>query len=293
MIGGPVTAMPTMILFWTIFKKRVFFLYMTVCILGSIAISFAFQTFIFVPGVDTGNPLLKGVSSLPGGVSTTIHKKNKHVRIVMESEGQNLIAFYNNDADGSGGVVFDAGSTRFQDGTADLYDNGKYIGNLAEWLGENSSFPAQKNILLYSVTSQTGAGGNSYKSVSKRLEQRGFSVITTNSNEPPVISERLLADFSQIWMMCGASDSSRQITDAERDAIARFVEEGKSMLIVSGAPDDDSYDMPAANQLSSRFGVVFKDVARNGEELPVGIGSQILNKMSGLLGKVLKMVHKA
>jgi uncharacterized membrane protein YraQ (UPF0718 family) len=57
LIGGPVTAVPTMIMFWTIFRKRVFFLYMSICLVGTLLIAFAFQFLVFVPFTDMGNPL--------------------------------------------------------------------------------------------------------------------------------------------------------------------------------------------------------------------------------------------
>ena len=92
MIGGPVTAMPTMVLFWTVFKKRVFFLYLFICLAGTILIAYAFQFLVFVPYVDTGSPLLRGVRSLSGGTASIIEKQNKNVRIVMDPDGKSMIA---------------------------------------------------------------------------------------------------------------------------------------------------------------------------------------------------------
>ncbi len=43
LIGGPVTAVPTMIMLWSIFKKKVFFLYMFICIAGTIMLAYSFQ----------------------------------------------------------------------------------------------------------------------------------------------------------------------------------------------------------------------------------------------------------
>src|SRR5512133_245606 len=74
MIGGPVTAVPTMVMFWTFFKKRVFALYMFVCLSGTLLISYTFQVLLFTPGVDLGHALLKGVGNLGGGPAAVIQK---------------------------------------------------------------------------------------------------------------------------------------------------------------------------------------------------------------------------
>jgi len=105
MIGGPVTAMPTMVMFWTIFRKKVFFLYMFICIAGTLIISYAFQFLVFAPGVDMGNSLLEEVRSLSGGSSSVITKQHKDVRIVMDPDGNSMIATYSNALEGQGGVV--------------------------------------------------------------------------------------------------------------------------------------------------------------------------------------------
>ncbi|HYQ47914.1 MAG TPA: permease, partial [Thermodesulfovibrionales bacterium] len=137
MIGGPVTAMPTMVMFWTIFKKKVFFLYMFICIVGTLLVSYAFQFLLFVPNVDTGNPLLKEVRTLSGGSSAVLHKQNKDVRIVMDPENKGMIATYNNALEGQGGIVFDTGLDRFLGAPADRNDDRTYMQNIAEWLGQN------------------------------------------------------------------------------------------------------------------------------------------------------------
>jgi hypothetical protein len=148
LIGGPVTAMPTMIMFWTIFKKRVFFLYMFVCLAGTIMIAYSFQYFLLNPYVDTGNPVLRGVRSISGGNSAVIMKahNDKHVRIVMDPGGKGIIATYNNSVDGHGGIVFDSGGDRFMEGLADKHDNRKYLENIAAWLEENNVSGSRRNI---------------------------------------------------------------------------------------------------------------------------------------------------
>jgi len=43
LIGGPVTAVPVMAVFLSFFKKRVFFLYLGVCLVGTVALAYAYQ----------------------------------------------------------------------------------------------------------------------------------------------------------------------------------------------------------------------------------------------------------
>lgn len=45
LIGGPVTALPVMAIFLSLFKKRLFFLYIAICVSGSIIIAYIYQLF--------------------------------------------------------------------------------------------------------------------------------------------------------------------------------------------------------------------------------------------------------
>ncbi len=294
MIGGPVTAMPTMIMFWTIFKKRVFFLYMFVCIVGTIIIAYAFQFLVFVPYVDTGNPLLKNVRSISGGSSSIINKQNKDVRIVMDPGGKNIIATYNNDMERQGGIVFDSGFERFLNDSADKYDNLQYINNIATWLEQNNNSSVKRSILIYDTLHKSGLDKNTFsKNILAILEGKGFKVRMTDRHETPQVSERLFGGYSQLWIFFWEADSGRYFSDAELETISRFTGDGKSMLIVSGKHRDGTNDLSAANQLSSRYGVIFSGFVENKEELPATTASYFLNRMSGTLGRILKFVHKA
>jgi uncharacterized membrane protein YraQ (UPF0718 family) len=294
MIGGPVTAMPTMVMFWTIFRKRVFFLYMFVCIVGTILIAYTFQLLVFVPYSDMGNPLLRNVSSVSGGSSSIINKLDKHVRIVMDPGGKGIIATYNNDLERQGGIVFDSGFERFLNDSADKYDNRQYINNIATWLEENNNSSLKRSILIYDTFYKSGLDKNTFsKNVLVLLKKKGFKVIITNRHETPEVSERLLGGYSQFWIFFEESDSGRYFSDAELETISRFTGDGKSMLIVSGKPRDGTTDLSAANQLSSRYGVIFSGFVENKEELSATTASYFLNRMSGTLGRILKFVHKA
>jgi uncharacterized protein len=292
MIGGPVTAIPVMVMFWTLFKKRVFFLYMFVCIAGTIAISYAFQVFVFVPNVDTGNPLLRGVKSLSGGSASVIKKQNRHVRIVMDPDGKGLIATYQNDPEGVGGVVFDSGFSRILNGQAEMHDDRQYIINVAEWLQDNSS-STEKNILVYNTFHKSGIDNRSFsKDTLATLEQKAFKVRFTDRNEVPWINKNVIDDYNQLWIVFGESGPERHFTEDELNTIAKFSDSGRSMLIVSGNQDGGK-DQFSANQVSSRYGVVFSGAADNNKELRVSTGSQFLHRASSVLGRVLKIVNKA
>lgn len=294
MIGGPVTAIPTMVMFWTIFRKRVFFLYMFICIVGTVLIAYAFQFLVFVPYSDMGNPLLKNVSSVSGGSSSTISKLDKHVRIVMDPGSKGIIATYNNDLEGQGGIVFDSGFERFLNDVADKYDNRQYINNIATWLEQDNNSSVKRSILIYDTFYKSGLDKNMFsKNVLALLKKNGFEVKITDRHETPEVSERLLGGYSQLWLIFGESDSGLHLSDAELDRISRFVGDGKGILIVGGKFRDGTNDLSAANQLSSRYGVIFSGFVKNKEELPATTASYFLNRMSGTLGRILKFVHKA
>lgn len=294
MIGGPVTAMPTMVMFWTIFKKKVFFLYMFVCIIGTLMIAYGFQFLVFVPGVDTGNPLLKDVRSISGGSSAIINKQNKQVRIVMDPEGKSMIATYNNDLAGQGGIVFDSGLGKFLNGSADRFDNLKYINNVADWLEDSNSSSAKRNILIYDTSTESGAD----KSVFSRaaialLEKKGYTVRITDRLETPQLSARLLGECGQLWIFFGGADPGLRFSDPELETVSKSIVDGKSMLLVTGKHIDGPDNLSAANQMASRYGVVFSGFVENKIELPVSAESHFLNRASGTLGRILKLVHKA
>ncbi len=294
MIGGPVTAIPTMVMFWTVFKKRVFFLYMFICIVGTILISYAFQFFVFVPGVDMGNPLLADVSSLSGGSASVINKQNKDVQMVMDPGGKGMIATYSNDVNGEGGIVFDSGFGRFLDGSADKFDNRKYAANIAEWLKENNTFSSGKRILVYDTFTKSGVDGKAISGkIVEALERKGFAVRVTDRRDTPRISERLLEPYDQLWLFFGGEGPGLYFGGKELEAVSRFVDDGKGMLIVAGEHPEDSYDMAAANSISSRYGVVFSGSVKDADKLHVSSSSYFLDKTSAILGRVLKFMHKA
>ncbi|GAM11306.1 hypothetical protein OR1_03618 [Geobacter sp. OR-1] len=288
MVGGPVTAVPTMIMFWTIFKKRVFVLYLFVCLAGTIIISYAFQAFVFVPGVDTGNELLRGVSRLSGGKSAVVTKQDNNVRMVMDPGGKGLIATFRNELDGQGGVVFDAGYERFWAGAADMHDNRRYVANVARWLQDSGNAQANTGILIYDASS--GTNEILSRNTIAELTQAGFKVKIVRKTESPKITAAFLADYGQLWLLFGGESS---LTDAEIKTVTQFNGDGKGMLVIAGAAAPVSGSLTGVNRLSSRYGVSFSGVNDNNGELSVGMSSRLFANASEVLGRFLKIVHKA
>lgn len=287
MVGGPVTAVPTMVLFWTIFKKRVFALYMFVCLAGTVLIAYSFQLFVFAPGVDTGNELLRGVSRLSAESSAVVTKTDHTVRMVMDPAGKGLIATFSNELDGRGGVVFDAGYERFLASPSDMSNNRKYVGNVAKWLEDNSSSATGTEILIYDLSSRGKVLG---KDILDDLGRSGYRVKIAGRSQIPKITAPLLADYGQVWLFYGSGAS---LSADELTAIDRFSGDGKGMLVVAGSDGTGSDPMAGVNLLTSRYGVTFSGVPASSGEVRVGMASRFLASASEVLGRLLKMVNKA
>ena len=284
MIGGPVTAMPTLVMFWTIFRKKVFVLYLAICIVGTLLITYSIQALFFVPGIDTGNPLFKGVGSLSGGNSAIIRKSHENVRIVMDPAEKPLVATYNNLLGTEGGVVFDAGASRFMTENLKNADNGRYIENIADWLEQSSSAESKGSILAYDLSgSRSPLALNALLPESARNE-RSFQV--TNRHETPVISAQLLKKQSQVWLIFGADTP---LAESELKALAAYSQSGGSLLIVAG----NGANIDDINRLSSRFGVHFYGSSASGEKIPVAVAAPMFYRAAELIGRLLKFTRKA
>lgn len=293
MIGGPVTAIPTMILFWTIFKKRVFFLYMFVCLAGTILIAAAFQWFVFVPGVDTGNKLFTNVASLAGGQSSSIHKKGKDVRIVLDPEGKNIVATYSDALASKGSVVFDAGFERLSAAAAGVKDDQHYVANIALWLEQNSSSPNGKNILIYSAAVKNKDNLSIVEGVADVLLKGGFSVKFIDRSVVTAITDKLLADTGQLWLLLPESGDNGQLTENEIKLVSSFNGNGNGMFISPVNTQKWLSRESSINILASQYGVQFLGNVENKPRISVGITSQLFTTASEVLGRFLKIVHKA
>jgi uncharacterized membrane protein YraQ (UPF0718 family) len=292
-IGGPVTAIPTMILFWTFFKKRFFFLYMFVCLVGTILISLLFQQFIFVPGVDTGNQLFRGVSHLAGGRSASIVKEGERVKIALDPQGKSIVATYSNDVDSHGGMVFDAGFARFARAASSIKDDSRYVANVADWLEQANLSQEKGKILLYLVAGTGTASNDMLKGVASVLRHAKFAVTVANRRDMPQMTERIIAEHGQIWLFVAGSDPSQHFSAQETDILTKAVKSGKSMMVALDPVNSATIDTTAANQIANHFGVRFSGFVDNGQEIPIAIGASFFASAAEMLGKVLKVVNKA
>jgi uncharacterized membrane protein YraQ (UPF0718 family) len=295
MIGGPVTAIPTMIMFWSIFKKRVFTLYMFVCLGGTLLITYAFQLFVFVPGVDTGNPLFKGVASLSGGRSAGIVKHDNTIRIALEHNGRNIIATSTYEIDSRGGVLFDSGFERFVGADGPKPGNRTYIRNAAEWLELNNRSATKGSILLYETRSDIGKTmPGAAAGIEKSLLNSGYSLQRVQRTTSPVLTAELLNKYGQIWLLI-ADDRERGtvFSDQECAAIRTYSEQGHSILLSVENRAGSDASLNTANSLASAFGVSFSGAVDSGAELPVSLASGFLSQASVIIGSVLKIFNKA
>lgn len=293
MIGGPVTAIPTMVLFWTIFRKRVFALYMFVCLVGTILIAGVFQWLVFVPGVDTGNHLLRGVSSLAGGHFTAIRKTGQNVRIALDSPGGNMVATYSNDVAGHGGAVFDAGFERFAAARV-VGDDRRYVANLADWLEQSGTSPVKGKVLVYTVARDDGNLSAGFREgVAETLRQQGFAVTLGDRSTAPLLTERLLTDAGQIWLFFPDSAGASQLSDEEVKLLSRYNERGNGILVALEKQPTGPGRADSANRLVSRYGVSFSGGGDSSSRISVGVAAQLFASASEMLGRFLKIVHKA
>ena len=127
----------------------------------------------------------------------------------------------------------------------------------------------------------------------KYMEKNGFKVRITDRRETPSLTEGMLREYSQLWVLWGESGPGQSFTRAELETVGRFTAQGKSMLIVAGNQGPGANDMTAVNQLASRYGAVFSGAAGGKEAFPVSTGSYFFTRTSEALRSILKLVHKA
>jgi len=297
LIGGPVTAMPTMIMFWAVFKKRVFTLYMFICLVGTIIIAYSFQYLIFTPYVDTGNALLRGVGSVSGGRAAIIDKgpAAEHVKIVMDPQEKSLLATYYDGKAGRGGVVFDAGGAKFMEDGAGKFDNEKYIRNVAKWIEDQSfSIASSRNILVYILSNEPAKPHNSFsqKVLDSLTDKDDFSVTVTNRKETPEISEDLLLQYSQIWIFSRMDKSSDTfLSDNEVEIITQINQFGSGLLIGVGQQGDLAEGPVDINRLAKEFGITFSGSVENSDELRVSKFVDTFRIVPEIMGKWYKLIN--
>ena len=208
----------------------------------------------------------------------------------MDPDGKGTIAVYSNEVDGLGPIVFDSGPDRFY-GSSGKYDDQTYRYNVAQWLNPDTIAVQRKPILVYDMLPGQVNSAAPHKRL-VHLESKGFSVVMTNRNETPILSETLLNNYGQLWLFSGEAGSALLFSDTELEAISRFNKAGGGMLVVTG-PCNGSAGCAAANQVSTRYGVTFSGTVSNREEIPAATSSWFSERTARLLGTLLKLVNKA
>ena len=287
------TAIPTLALFWSVFKKRVFVFYLVVCLSGTLLIAYGSQLLVFVPGVDTGNALFRGVGALSGGPSAIIEKKSAKIHIVLDANDRKTIAVADSDpVIGQGSIVFDSGINRLKD--ISKLDNLKYWGNTADWLEQGSSGTMPKTILIYDTG--FGNGGSPTRlgdQLPAMLQHRGFTVKVTDRRQTPRLSGDLLSGYNQIWIIFDESTIGSRLVENELEAVSSFNNTGNGLLLMAGTGEGLKHDMAAANALSSKYGVIFSQYGENHEMIKISYAAEFFTSASDFIGRVLKIFHKA
>jgi hypothetical protein len=238
--------------------------------------------------VDTGNALLKGVSALGGGKAAIIRKQGENVRVVLDPADKPLVATYNNLLGTEGGVVFDAGMARFQTDLTGRLNNRKYVENIADWLEQSSSATAKGSILIYDLS--TGDNPLLAKAPLSALGSADRKLVLATRASMPALSPALLAKQSQVWLFFPPGAT---LGEKELKAVTDFNRSGGALLLVSGGESTGDRDLAGINRLSSGFGVNFYGQATQGEEIPVAVAAPLFYRASEMLGKLLKLTHKA
>jgi len=305
LIGGPVTAIPAMTLLWSMFKKRVFFLYMGISILGTIFFAYTFGNLLFISHVDINSPVLARVSAVTGGESAIIYKispdssseKEKtgtdeeemenNIRVAVDPDRKPIIACYE-DSEGGSGIVFDGSWNRFRNGALHMKGNRQYIRNIARWLTQTSTHPENNRILIYNTYVNQGLDNSSFQQGLESIltENREFQVSFLARKDLPRLSKSTLDSYGQLWILSGqqggfTSENSRPFSDQELRDIHAFRDEGNGLLIVAGPQDSSSGDWTmAANQVAENYGVRFASAANFQDRIPISIFTHLSNKIS-------------
>ena len=274
LIGGPVTAIPAMILLWSMFKKKVFVLYLSISIIGTLFFSYTLGNFLFVPHVNLQSPMLSNVSSLAGGKSAIISKSNDLIQIAVAPDKKPIVAYSEAYIEGTeGGIVFDAGWSRFLNDSLKIEGNKEYIKNIALWLKETSNHAEGNRILVYNTYVDRGMNNQFFQEGLQSIlsEEAKFEVDIFERSAVPFLTKQILEDYDQLWILSGQVDDVPFSSDEIADVYA-FHDSGKSLLIVAGPQDGTNGDWTgAANQVAQKYGVRFNNVTILQDEVPISV----------------------
>jgi hypothetical protein len=123
------------------------------------------------------------------------------------------------------------------------------------------------------------------------LAQAGYDVTKTGRIDTPRISERLLADNSQLWLFFDGG-SANGLSETELELISKHNAKSKGTLVAASPLPGAPIGQPA-NRLSSRYGINFSGTVESNQKLEVSVASNLFNSASELLGSILKIVRKA
>lgn len=248
MIGGPVTAIPTMAIFLSLLKLRFFVLYLLSCIVGTILVSYAAGILFFTPGVDYGTPLFRGIGTLPGGGALFARTTDRSPRAALQGEGGILILSATDDPEGRGGMVVDGSRERFLkpgDPGVELYSS-----RVASFLEKHQTISSTPSIRI--VTDD----GTSARLLVQRLERLGFRAV-----EIPARGAVIGPQDTQCWIFSG---SSTILSPAFVEAAVAFREGGGSLLVVADGIGEGT------GALIGRFGLAHVGNAPLGGRVVVG-----------------------
>ncbi|MEW6381827.1 MAG: permease [bacterium] len=281
LIGGPVTAIPAMTLLWSMFRKRVFVLYMGISILGTIFFAYTFGNLLFINHVDTNSPILAKVSALAGGESAIISKSGEAVRVAVDPDRKPIIAWYE-DMEGGSGIVFDASWNRFRNGSLHMKGNQQYIRNIARWLKQTAIHPDNNRILIYNTYVDRGLTNDSFREGLEAIltEEGEFQVTFAARKDLPNLDRSALEGYGQLWILSGQADS-RPFSSQEIEDIYAFRDDGYSLLVVAGPHDGSTGDWTtAANQVAEHYGVRFGEAVKFQREIPISITAHFGDRIS-------------
>jgi hypothetical protein len=165
--------------------------------------------------------------------------------------------------------------------------------NVATWLeGHNNSLNSN-TVLIYNTFSQSGRDNSEFTQLVSLLKRskNGFSAEITDRRETPEITDALLENYSQLWIILGETGSTCCFSDQELERIVRFNSDGSSMLIAS---ESGQYgmerDWTAQNMLPSRFGVTFSGHVDHPQELRISSSSYFFRRVADMLRSVYRFM---
>lgn len=128
-----------------------------------------------------------------------------------------------------------------------------------------TSYPTKGNILVYTTG---GLYGKSYfdNNLPTILENHGYSVTVTDRNEIPVITDGLLSNYDELWILSTNSLSNGCFSTDEINRILNFKEEGNGLLIMADQVEPPHDYAKDANQISIPLGVTFFGLTNHGPE---------------------------